>query len=216
MSERRGFSFIVGSIEDCIVAALKEYCEGYKPDVATYSGELDAKQLREAIDSLAPRFPLFLVSYADGSDKLLSALGPEIGAPRQYKHECSFTVICCDDNARGETERRRGSGSKHVGVQAMIEDADAALAHMQFVAVVGDEKLLLNQEPFAPAGVEHIAQLPELTAYARHYDTHFTYSTPDRRAPGAAVQEIEIEIFPSSRGTNTSRPGVEALLGESQ
>jgi phage gp37-like protein len=204
MSERRGFSFKVGNIEDCMVEALKEYCASYKPDVATYSGELDAKQLREAIDSLAPRFPLFLVSYADGEDKLHTPTGPEIGAPRVYKHLCSFTVICCDDDARGETARRRGAHG-HPGVQAMIEDADAALSRMQFVVVLeGDEKVLLNEEPFNPAGVEHIAQLPEMTAYARHYDTYFLYETPDRREPGVQVKEIAIEIFPG--GVSASRP----------
>ena len=204
MSARRGFSFKVGNIEDCMVAALVEYCAEYKPDVAPYSGELDAKQLREAIDSLTPRFPLFLVSYADGEDKLHTPTGPEIGAPRVFKHVCSFTVICCDDDARGETARRRGAHG-HPGVQAMIEDADAALSRMQFVVVLeGDERVLLNEEPLNPAGVEHIAQLPEMTAYARHYDTYFLYGTPDRREPGAQVKEIAIAIFPG--GAGASRP----------
>ncbi|MET0626570.1 MAG: phage protein Gp37 [Pyrinomonadaceae bacterium] len=214
--ERRGFSFKVGGIEDGMVAALKEYCASYRPDVATYGGELDTKNLREALDSLSARFPLYLVSYGDGEDKLLSPLGPEIGAPREYLHGCSFSVICCDDNARGEAERRRGA-TGHVGVWQMIEDAQTALTRMQFVAVIrregeADETVVLNTEPLNPAGIEHITQLPELTAYAVHFDTAFVYSTPDRRQPGAAVQEIEIEIFPSDHGSNSSRPGV--LLGE--
>lgn len=200
-----------------MVAALKEYCASYKPDVATYAGELDAKNLREALDSLTVRFPLFLVSYGDGEDKLLSPLGPEIGAPREYEHRCGFSVICCDDNARGDEARRRGA-SGHVGVWQMIEDAQAALLRMQFVAVIqhggeDNEKILLNTEPLTPTGIEHIAQVPELTAYALHFDTAIVYTTPDRRTPGGHVSQIEIEIFPSSRGTNTSRPGIELQEG---
>jgi hypothetical protein len=214
--ERRGFSFKVGGIEDGIVAALAAYCTSYKPDVATYAGELDPKNLREALGSLSARFPLYLVSYGDGEDVLRSPLGPDIGAPREYLHKCGFSVICCDDNARGEAARRRGA-TGHVGVWQLIEDAQTALTRMQFVAVIehedaDDEKVLLNTEPLNPAGIEHITQLSELTAYAVHFDTAFLYTTPDRRQPGAAVQEIEIEIFPSGHGSNTSRPGV--LLGE--
>lgn len=213
MIERRGFSYLVAGIEDGMVAALREYCAEYKPDVATYAGELDAKNLREALDSLSARFPLFLVSYGDGEDKLLSPLGPQVGAPREYEHRCGFSVICCDDNARGEAARRRGA-SGHVGVWQMIEDAQAALLRMQFVAVIphegeDDEKIVLNTEPLNPAGIEHIAQVPELTAYAVHFDTAFVYRTPDRRTPGGHVSEIKIEIFPSTGATNTSRPGVQ-------
>ena len=212
MIKRRGFSFKVAGIEDGMVAALKEYCAEYKPDVATYAGELDAKNLREALDSLTVRFPLFLVSYGDGEDKLLSPLGPQIGAPREYEHRCGFSVICCDDNARGEEARRKGTTGR-IGVWQMIEDAQAALLRMQFVAIIqregeDDEKIVLNTEPLNPAGIEHIAQVPELTAYAVHFDTAFVYLTPDRRTLGGQVLEIEIEIFPSTGATNTSRPGV--------
>lgn len=211
MSERRGFSFHVGGIEDGMVAALAAYCESYKPDVATYGGELDAKNVREALSQLESRFPLFLVSYGDGEDHLRSPLGPGVGAPREYEHRCSFTVMCCSDNARGEQERRRGDGAS-VGVWDMIEDAQTALWRMQFAAVIGEgetaETIILNPEPLNPAGVEYIAHLPELTAYAVHFDTHFVYATPDRREPGGQVQEIRIEIFPSSGRYSGQEPGV--------
>ena len=208
MSARRGFSFHVGGIEDAIVAALTAYCEGYKPDVATYGGELDAKNLREALSQLQSRFPLFLVSYGDGEDILRSPLGPEVGAPREYLHKCSFTVICASDNARGEQERRRGALAD-VGVYDMIEDAQTALWRMQFVAAMeGGEKIILNPDPLDPAGVEYIAHLPELTAYAVHFETGFIYATPDRREAGSMVQEIAIRIFPGSAGRNIDRPGV--------
>ena len=209
MNERRGISFKIGGIEDAMVAALVAYCDDYKPDVATYGGELDAKNLRDALESLSPRFPLYLVSYYDGADVLTSPLGPEKGAPREYRHDCTFSVICCHDNARGEQERRRGATGS-VGVYDMIEDADSALARMQFVAIVEGEKILLNTEPLNPAGVQYIMELPELTAYARHYSTSFVYTTPDRRTPGAQVSEIEIEIFPGGAGASrpAARPGV--------
>jgi len=207
MIERRGFSFIVGGIEDSMIAALKLYCEDYKPDVAAYGGELDAKNLREALEHLQPRFPLFLVSYGDGKDSFQTALGPEIGAPRQYRHDCGFEVVCCSNNARGESDRRRGALGD-VGVNEMIEDTHAALDRLQFAAVVGDEKFLLNQEPLNPVGVEYIAHMSEMTAYAVHFDTYFFWVTPDRREPASSIQEIEIELFPSTGGTNSDRPGV--------
>src|SRR5205085_2393744 len=212
---RRGFSFHVGGIEDSMVKALKDYCTDYKPDIGTYGGELDAKNLREALSQLESRFPLFLVSYGEGKNVLRSPLGPEIDAPREYKHDCSFAVICCHDNARGEQARRRGDG-REIGVWDMIEDALTALSRKRFVATVGDEKIVLNQEPLNPASdpesrapdIEYIAHLPELTAYAVHFDTWFIWATPDRREDGTSVQEIEIEIFPSSGRTNHDRPGV--------
>jgi phage gp37-like protein len=212
LSERHGFSFHVGGIEDGMVAALAEYCTSYKPEVATYGGELDQKNLREALSQLESRFPLYLVSYGDGEDVLRSPLGPETKAPREYEHRCSFSVIPCHDNARGEEERRRGGSGATVGVYDMIEDAQTALWGLQFAAVIGEgddaETIILNSEPLRPGGVEYIAHLPELTAYAVHFETHFVYATPDRRLPGSQVQEVRIEIFPSSRGTNPDRPGV--------
>ncbi|MBA3242470.1 MAG: DUF1834 family protein [Acidobacteria bacterium] len=207
MIERRTFSFIVGGIEESMIAALKEYCKEYNPDVSAYGGELDAKNLREALEHLQPRFPLYLASYGDGKDTFQTALGPEIGAPHQYRHDCSFTVICCSNNARSEGARRRGALGD-VGVWEMVEDAQTALSRMQFVVVVGEEKFLLNQEPLNPAGVEYIAHLPEMTAYAVQFDTYFFWVTPDRREPASSVQEIEIELFPSTGGTNSDRPGV--------
>jgi phage gp37-like protein len=215
MTVRRGFSFHVGGIEDGIVATLKEYCAAYKPDVATYSGELDAKNLREALSRLSPRFPLYLASYGQGKNTLRSKLGPEIDAPHEVRHDCNFTVICCHDNARGETERRRGDGLE-IGVWEMIEDALAALSRKRFVAVVEGEKIVLNHEPLNPwshpennlPDVEYMIQQPDLTAYAVHFDTYFVWVTPDRREEESLVKEIKIEVFPGSGGRNLDRPGV--------
>lgn len=200
------FDFYVGGIEDSIIALLRERCE-YARDVTTYGGELDEKNLREALQALESRFPLYLVSYFDGDDVDMGGLGPEIGAPRQIMHKCSFAVVACDDNARGEKERRRGATGS-VGVFQMISDARSALERMQFAITFEGETYMLNPEPLNPTGVVRIAHLPELTAYAQYFDTHFILFTPDRRAEGAQVQEIQIDIYPDGAGGAPQLPGV--------
>ncbi|MGH9942940.1 MAG: phage protein Gp37 [Pyrinomonadaceae bacterium] len=188
----KDFEFYVGGIEDAIIQSLRDGCE-YARDVSAYSGELDEENLRRALEEMSSRFPLFLVSYTDGQDRDRGALGPEvIGAPREIRHDCTFSVICCDDNARGEQARRRGAPGS-VGVFQMISDAREILSRVQFELVEEGERHLLNPEPLNPAGIEHIAHLPAQTAYVQHFDTFFIVTTPDRRTPGAQVKEIVID-----------------------
>jgi len=213
----------VKGTEDGIVALLKYLYErrddnptGYVNEIATYGGEIpDEKTLKSFIDELVPRFPLMLVAYGDGADKEVPATSPSFGEPRIWRHECTFSVICCDDDARGEDERRRGSASGP-GLYQMIDDVREALAGVSFakrgeqivVRVPNRQPLegdvLLNLDPLKIAGVEYLARLPGLTAYAQHFDTYFKWIEPDRRAAGIPVEEL---IFDVQTLNGPSQPG---------
>ena len=211
MSEH-GFDYIVGGIEDGIIAALSaalgvEADNGYVKTVASYGGELDSQKLREALNALTPRLPLMLVSYADGEDIEDPKTVPFAGAPRFYRHDCTFTVICCSADARSDKARRRGSGSS-VGVYKMIADVRALLGGVRFTAIDGPETVRLNQEPFRYAGIEYLARLQELTAYAVHFDTYFRFSEPDRSQPGPLVEELVFTVENTFEKGDSNLPGV--------
>lgn len=208
---------IIGGIEDGIISVLDEAI-GIKPDgngghtgyiktIATYSGELDRDQIKKALGELAARFPLLLVSYAEGDDVLDPPTPAVKGKPRHYRHDCGFTVICCSDNARGDKARRRGSGIS-VGVFKMISDVRGILGGIRLWAVNGEEKFLLNHEPFRLGGVEYIAKLPELTAYAVHFDTYFRFSDQDRTQEWPLVGELIFEVENTYEKGNNNLPGV--------
>lgn len=199
--------FFISGIEDGVIAALKVTAADYFGDVTTYGGELDKKDLKTALEELTPRFPLFLVSYVQGEDPHETATSPEPGAPWEVRHDCTFIVICVDDDARGEEERRRGA----VGVYRMLSDVDEALSHRQFVGILDDdETVLLNPGEFIPTGIEHLAHLPDQTAYARTFSTYFKYLTPDRRDPALPINSIEFEIDLSASAKRSANmlPGV--------
>jgi hypothetical protein len=222
----------VKGTEDGIIALLTYLYKrrddnpaGYLNEIASYGGELSEKTLKEAISQLTPRFPLMLVSYGDGVDKEVPATSPVLGEPRIWRHDCSFSVICCDDDARGEEERRRGAvGSP--GAYQMIDDVRDALAGVSFAKRVVDDveqivrrvpnrkpldgDVLLNLDPLRISGVEFIAQMEGLTAYAQHFDTYFKWTEPDRRAAGTPVEELIFDVTPQGDGSDKSGalPGV--------
>jgi uncharacterized protein DUF1834 len=202
----QNFEFFVGGIEDGIIELLNQLYgfrdgnpNGYLKDVGSYGGQLDEKVLTAYIDELTPMFPLMLVAYGDGADKLDPATSPAYGEPRIWKHDCTFSVICCDDNARGEKERRRGDAGMP-GVIKMISDTRDALAGRQFKK----DGELLTFEPIRLAGVEFIARLPQLTAYVQHFDTFFRWTEPDRRGETHDVEEL---IFTAGSTGGTKPPG---------
>jgi len=216
--ESRDFDFHVGGIEDGIIDLLTEAvggADGYARTIETYGGELDGETLRKFNDELTPRFPLFLVAYTDGSDKLEPAQSAAFGEPRTFQHDCSFAVFCCSDNARSEQARRRGANGS-VGVYRMIADVRKTLAGRLFRKRDDEEgvrwnlgplqagEVLLNLEPMRLAGVQFIARLPDLTAYGVHFETFFQYVEPDRRAEGRRVERLLIDV--QSRG-ETGEPG---------
>lgn len=205
------FDFHVGGIEDGIVQVLKESVvapNGYVKTVGTYGGELDAERLRGALDALLPQLPLILVSYGDGEDAPNPAVPRVGGEPFIVEHRCTFSVICCSGDARGEQVRRRGTEAGG-GVYKMLADARRLLAGLLFRKMEGEENVLLNAAPLLPSGVEYVARLADLTAYAQHFDTSFSYMIPDRRkAPVTGVS-----ITPSATMMEDSRmrdnlPGV--------
>src|ERR1700754_52079 len=195
------FDQIIGGIEDGIIAVLQgafvlspDNPNGYLKTVASYGGEMESLDVQEALDVLTPQLPALFVAYGAGEDTLNPPTQPAIyGEPRHFRHDCGFTIICCDDNARGEKERRRGAPGA-VGVYRMISDIRLAVGGLQFRATLGSESKIINPEPLRYAGVDHIARLKDLTAYAVHFGTWFRYSEPDRTQPGQLVQELIITI----------------------
>lgn len=211
MPEPRDFEFFVGGIEDGIIELLnntygfrEDNRNGYLKTIDTYGGELDDKVLAQYIEQLTPMFPLALVAYGDGGDKLAPATSPAFEAPRRWRHDCTFSVICCDDNFRGEREQRRGDNALP-GVIQMLSDARDELAGRQ----LRKDGTLLTLEPLRLAGVEFIARLPQLTAYVQHFDTYFDWTEVDRRAAGTPVEELIFEVGSTGREKEIGpRPGV--------
>jgi uncharacterized protein DUF1834 len=207
------FDQIIGGIEDGIKAALAAAVgvkveNGYAKTIESYAGELDADTLKRALGELTPRMPLFLVAYGDGDDSLDPPTQAALrGEPRHFRHDCTFTVICCSDDARGDRARRRGTGNS-AGVYKMISDARTTVGGVQFAGTYGDETWILNSEPMRFAGNQYLARLPELTAYAVHFDTWFRYSEPDRTEPGQLVEEVVFEVENTFEKGDSNLPGV--------
>lgn len=205
------FDIRIAGIEDGIIDVLeplrKTGDSGYAHTIASYGGELDAEQLRKALRELTPKLPLFLVAYGDGNDTLNPATNPPPGEPRHFRHDCTFTVICCSGDARGDKARRRGVAGK-VGVYQMIEDARFKLGGLRFFAEVESTSVYLNAEPLRCSGIEYLARLPELTAYAVHFDTWFRFSEQDRTTPSVLVEELIIQVENTFHKGETNLPGV--------
>lgn len=196
------FDLHVGGIEDGMLLVLQNTLP-YVKELAHYGGE----QILKAIDELTPRMPLVLVSYGDGEDIESPPTAPLPGEPRVFKHICTFTVICCSGDPRGDSAQRRGKTGS-IGAYRMITDVKDALDCKQFTATIGGRTFPLNIEPLKPAGIEYITRLPQLTAYAVHFDTYFKYRTPDRTQPGELVQELIFEVTNDYEKVGHNRPGV--------
>jgi hypothetical protein len=213
------FDEFVGGIEDGICAALtplKTSEGGYLKTLGFYGGELDAETLRAFVRENSPNFPLVLVSYTDGEDVYSPPVAVAFDQPRIVEHRCTFSVIGCADDARGDKARRRGAAGG-VGLLKMMADVRAALAGLRLRAEVIDpeteetDNVLLTLDPLTLAGHEFIARMPQMTAYAQHVTTRFKWREPDRRAAGTPVSELIINVTPSppSRPYKPNLPGVE-------
>jgi phage gp37-like protein len=194
------FELTVGGIEDGINQALSDTLSvsngGYLKEIASYGGQLDEQTLKAFVTQLAPRFPLILVAYGDGEDKEVPATSTAFNEPRIFRHDCSFSVICCTNDARGEQAQRRGAVGG-VGVYRMLASVRETLSGYRFQKQNGiNQMVLLNLEPLKPSGVQYLARLPGLTAYAQHFDTYFKWTEPDRRVAGVPVQDLIIEVEP--------------------
>ena len=204
----RDFDINVAGIEDSINGALIQVVggpEGYAKTVETYSGELDSETIRDYLEELRARFPLFLSCYTDGEDVKSPAIVPAFGQPRIFRHRCTFTTFVASDDARGENARRRGArGGGGVGVYRMIADVRNALAGRLFRNTAEDDKDLFNVEPMTPAGVEFVARMPEMALYAVHHETEFEWIEPDRRQPGRPVTGLIVDVHSTG---GVGRPG---------
>src|ERR1051325_571425 len=232
MSNEQDFRFVVGHIEDGIVALLQHRYQrrddnptGDWNQVGSYAGELDEKSLKNAIESLSGDMPLGLVAYGGGTDKLAPATSPAFGTPRIWRHTCIFTVMVVDNNARSETEQRRGSLAEP-GAYKMVTDVDRALAGISFAFRPNDSAgqvvvrvpnrpltpgdVLLNLDPFQPDGIDYIARLQGMTAYAIHFQTYFNRTEPDRRVADTMVEELIFDLTPLDGPGQPAprRPGV--------
>lgn len=215
---KQGFDFFVSGLEDAILALLKEG-DGKQSGMtnvkewALYSGELDKENFVEALKSQVRRFPLVLVSYGSGRSKRKAATNVLFGEPIEMEHQCGFIIICCTNDLRGQNKRR-------ATIYQMIDETYSLLGGVQFERDFENEaheveKVELNTEPLLPSDVECITRLPELTAYAVHFDTAFHFWLPDRRAVASNVEEIKVPIVPTNPNAGISGlPGVQAQRGK--
>lgn len=211
------FDFYVTGLEDGLIAALRAGCAWAK-EVTTYAGELDEVAIREALSRLVNRMPLILVTYGQGEDVLSPATaavaadkpteiastagrpGGEIAVhhtqPRVYQHNCMFTAIVVSNDMRGEQARRRGIANQ-AGLYRMMADVKGTIDDIQFsVLDPVNGTILLNVQPFKPIAVDYLAKLPDLTAYAVHWETAFKYITPDRTVTATPINQLIFGLEP--------------------
>lgn len=210
------FEFYVGSIEDAIIAALETPLKaiGVKT-FDTYSGDFEPDNLKKALGAMGATFPLILVSYTDGADESDPKTPRVLNRSLRLRHDCSFAVICAANDPRGDNARRKGklTGVKKIGVYTMISKVREVLGGLNLKAVDPDtdEIVLLTHDPLVPTGVEYIARMPNITAYAAIFDTYFRYATPDRTPAGTEVDELilGVESLNDPRPVaNDNTPGV--------
>lgn len=209
------FEFYAGAIEDAIVQQLTSKVTGVNA-VDTYSGQLDdPKEVERALSSKGRKFPMMLVSYADGEDSRAPGYSPVAGRPLVFRHDCFFAVICLSNDSRGEQARRRGMEPSK-GIYSLIGQADMALTGMRFSTTVDGESKLLTIDPIEPVSVEYVP-LPNLTAYARIYATAFKWQSPDRTPEPVNVTDFDVEVNSLNRSGPERRapelPGVTAEVG---
>ncbi|HEX8747393.1 MAG TPA: hypothetical protein VF717_09340 [Pyrinomonadaceae bacterium] len=188
------FDYHVRGIEDGIITAIKAQSGVASEAVRPYKGELDQEELKKesksALKSLISRLPFYLIAYAAGYDTS-DGSGPIFPGDEIVRvHRCTFTVLCCGSDWRGEAAEK-------IGVAKMIATAQAAVVGRQFVKTEeieggGVEEVILNLDVMTvsedPPNPEYVVRLPELTAYAVHFDTMFKYLAAD------VVPDVPIEI----------------------
>lgn len=229
------FDVHVGGIETGIFGVLisqllktEEHPDRYLKELGLYNGELDEKTLRETLYELQSRMPAMLVAYIDGEDKLMPATAPVLGEPRTFRHDCTFSVICCAEDARGRDVQKQGAiGS--TGVYKMVADVRRELGGLWFIrrggqvlARPGDQKLqsgdeLLTFEPLKITSVDYLARLPDITCYGVNFETCFNWTEQDRRGAGIDVSEVIFEAVSTGQETPPGAlPGVLTTVGSQQ
>jgi Domain of unknown function (DUF1834) len=196
MAIEKDFEFYVGGIEDAVLDLLEEKLKEFGVKTfAYYSGELDSDNLKTALSTLTATFPLVMVSYTQGTDIEDPKTSAVSGNPIYFRHDCSFVVMCLSNDARGETARRRGkkTGNKTIGAYKMISKARKELGGVRFITNIDGEKITLNT-PLIYADIEYIGKLPNITAYATHFETSFRFSTEDRTVETRLVDSLTLEV----------------------
>lgn len=207
------FEFYAGGVEDGIIEILEPVMKSPPLSVrrlTTYSGELDTANLQKALASGPSTWPAVLVSYADGEDSLFARTSPVLGRPRVYRHECSFVVICADNNPLGERARRRSK------VYSMIAAVRRELTDRRLKTIVDDDEVLLTTEPLTPVANEYVMRMPNITAYAVVFQTAFNWESEDRIEEGIPVTDVLVgtESLNEETETTGNLPGVGVSLGE--
>src|ERR1041385_1390425 len=177
--------FFITGIQDGCKAILKDSLS-YLNAVEAYGGPPDDDSIVNFIAQMTPRFPAALIVFGDTVKELMPATSPAFGQPRSFRVKCLFTVICCDDNLRGEVERQRGDLASP-GVVKMFSDVNDQLSGRQLarkddtivVLVAGKPTpagyTLLTHGPLTPIG-ERFLELPGITCYAAEFETHFNWT----------------------------------------
>lgn len=189
------FEFHINGLENAILNLLKTGNDDLNispmtgtQEFSAYSGELDRENVIDALRRSTNRFPLVMVAYGAGVDKRKAATGLLENEPIEIEHTCGFIVVVASNDFRGEKARRSS-------IYKMIAEVRQNLGGVQFEIEVENEKLFLNHAPLIPSAVECISRMPDLTAYAVHFETMFHEWLPDRREVQANIEEIILDVF---------------------
>lgn len=191
------FDQFVGGIEDGMILALKTPAEAIGVQkVVSYSGDLDAESLKEALSGNAAGFPKIMISYGNGQDVQDPKISALPGKPVQYRHECWFTAIVASNDPRSEKIRRRGTPE--------TEDAPAVPGCFQMMELVRKKisgltikngSKMLTFEPLKPLGTHHgFVRVPNVTAYAIIFGTYFRWISEDTTTTGVDVSELILDV----------------------
>lgn len=190
------FEQYIGGIEDGMILALKEPAEAIGVNkVVTYSGDLDAENLKRSIAGNAKEFPKIMVSYGNGNDILDPKVATLPGKALQFRHQCWFTAIVASNDARSEKIRRRGTPETEdapavPGCYAMMELVRQKLSGL----TIKSGSQMLTFEPLKPLATDNILRIPNVTAYALIFGTYFRWISPDRTTAGVDVTDLFIDV----------------------
>lgn len=185
---------------------------------ATYSGDLEAENLKKELASYAKSFPRVLVSYTDGVDTQDAKTARVLGNPIHFRHDCWFAVIVASNDARSDKVRRRGLSNNALGTYAMIAKVREILTGLMIRKQVSGNFVPLTHEPLIAMSNEYVMRIPNITAYAVIFRTFFRWSSPDRTAAGIAINTLDLTVTgTNNHGGNIGdgkEPGVHFLVQE--
>jgi hypothetical protein len=238
----RSFDFYVTALEDGLLAALQHSClwaktvntyAGELDEAAIREGLARLVNKMPAIlvtygqgeDVQAPGMAAIAANHPGILASTQARAGGAIAIanlkPRVFQHNCLFSAIIVSNDTRGELARRRAKTETGgvipgaIGLYQMMGEVKAAIDDLQFY--VSDPNanggmVRLNTQPFRPVAVDYMAKLPDITAYAVHWETAFKYRTPDRTPQYPLVKDLIVEVTNTESFDNT-HPGAPGLSG---